>query len=190
MLHGINGFLTQMLWSALLVSTVRLWQKRDTEGINGCLAWKWYVFSFLNFKFSSLELKIFFKRPRPGMVSKKPRNNCTELSNSMTKRENKRNQQKYGSFPKGCPGAVWPNGKPSKKYCSGMDKWGNPNSLWHSTCCIWKGSKCMHNPKYRYKKNVINVIRRWGKRMKRPRNSIKILGEKFLSWKWPRFYMN
>ena len=115
---------------------------------------------FFNFKFSSLELKIFFKRPRPGLVSKKPRNNCTELSNSMTKRENKRNQQKYGSFPKGCPGAVWPNGKPSKKYCrgNGMDKWGNPKLLWHNTCCIWKGSKCRDNPKFKSKKNVIVSI--------------------------------
>ena len=140
---------------------------------------------FFKFQIFLTGIENFFQRPRPGIVSNKPRNKCKELSNSMAKRENKRNQQKYGSFPKGCPGAVWPNGKPSKKYCrgNGMDKWGNPKLLWHNTCCIWKGSKCRHNPKYRYKKNVINVIRRWGKRMKRPRNSIKILGEKFLSWK-------
>ena len=85
---------------------------------------------------------------------------CSKLPKSMTKKANRKNHfSKNRYFPKGCPGAVWSNGKPSKKYCRGkMDKDGYPKFLWWNTCCIWKGSKCRDNPKFKSKKNVIVSI--------------------------------
>ena len=69
------------------------------------------------------------------------------MPNSMSK-----NQKP--DFPKGCSGAVWPNGKPSKKYCRGKGK-SKVSYPWWKTCCIWYRSKCIQNPKYKLKSVVI-----------------------------------
>ena len=44
-----------------------------------------------------------------------------------------------GNWKKGCPGAVWGNGQPSKSYCT------DTQGLypWWSACCEWKGNKCV-----------------------------------------------
>lgn len=46
------------------------------------------------------------------------------------------------SFPKGCPGALWPNGDASETYCTN-DK----NYPWWQKCCKWTGKKCVPNGK-------------------------------------------
>lgn len=48
------------------------------------------------------------------------------------------------SYPRGCPGAVWTTGKPSKQYCGKDPKLTLP---WHNHCCDWAfslavGRKC------------------------------------------------
>ena len=68
---------------------------------------------------------------------------CWKKPKSVSKKANP-------NFPKGCPGAVWSNGKPSKKYCRGKTKLKTYNS-WMKTCCIWKRSKCRLNPKFLFK---------------------------------------
>ena len=70
---------------------------------------------------------------------------CTDLPNSMSKNHN---------FPKGCPGAVWSNGKPSRKYCRGKGK-SKVSYPWWKTCCIWSRSRCIKNPKYKSKASSV-----------------------------------
>ena len=45
-------------------------------------------------------------------------------------------------FKKGCPGAVYSNGSPSKDYCmntgSANDRFG-----WWGACCKWKENQCL-----------------------------------------------
>lgn len=47
------------------------------------------------------------------------------------------------SHPRGCPGAVWSNGSPSKKYCSGDDY----KYPWWGHCCRWKNGECVPKQK-------------------------------------------
>ena len=70
---------------------------------------------------------------------------CTDLPNSMSKNHN---------FPKGCPGAVWSNGKPSRKYCRGKGK-SKVSYPWWKTCCIWSRSRCIKNPKSKSKASSV-----------------------------------
>lgn len=41
------------------------------------------------------------------------------------------------SHPRGCPGAVWTNGKPSKTYCGGKNVSGQQEFPWYNHCCVW-----------------------------------------------------
>ena len=47
-----------------------------------------------------------------------------------------------GKWTKGCPGAVWANGQPSKFYCT------DTQGLypWWAACCEWKNDKCYAKP--------------------------------------------
>ena len=57
---------------------------------------------------------------------------------------------KYGSIiAKGCEGAVYKNGKPSKQYCLGRAKHSNESYAWWKECCVWRDEKC--GPKFRGK---------------------------------------
>ena len=40
---------------------------------------------------------------------------------------------------KGCPGAVYSNGSPAKRYCDGE----GGKRPWYKECCTWKGGKCV-----------------------------------------------
>ena len=44
-----------------------------------------------------------------------------------------------GKWKKGCPGAVWSNGKPSKSYCKNT----SGRHPWWAACCEWKVDKCV-----------------------------------------------
>ena len=43
-----------------------------------------------------------------------------------------------GKHPRGCPGAVWSNGKPAGSYCSGK----GGKYPWWRDCCQWKDGSC------------------------------------------------
>ena len=45
-------------------------------------------------------------------------------------------------FGKGCKGAVWIDGKPSKQYCLNIGK-ANGRFRWHQNCCKWKYGGCV-----------------------------------------------
>ena len=39
---------------------------------------------------------------------------------------------------KGCAGAVWKDGSPSKQYCGN-----DPKFVWWANCCTWHAGKCI-----------------------------------------------
>jgi len=47
-----------------------------------------------------------------------------------------------GKHPRGCPGAVWSNGKPASTYCNGK----GGKYPWWKDCCQWKGGSCKPKP--------------------------------------------
>jgi len=53
-----------------------------------------------------------------------------------------------GSWPDGCPGAVYMNGDPSWKYCAGKDNAGKdkPEYAWWAACCKFDESGCRSKP--------------------------------------------
>eukprot|EP00930_Biecheleria_cincta_P011861 TRINITY_DN114_c0_g1_i1.p1 TRINITY_DN114_c0_g1~~TRINITY_DN114_c0_g1_i1.p1 ORF type:complete len:587 (-),score=63.73 TRINITY_DN114_c0_g1_i1:84-1844(-) len=44
-----------------------------------------------------------------------------------------------GSYPRGCPGAVWNDGSPSESYCGGR----NGQFPWWGACCYWSEGACL-----------------------------------------------
>ena len=58
---------------------------------------------------------------------------CSQLPESMN--------VAHGDFPKGCPGAVWMSGSPSKAYCTNSVSDGR--FAWWEKCCVWDGLKCI-----------------------------------------------
>ena len=54
-------------------------------------------------------------------------------------------QSMNGSImPYGCPGAVWSNNNPAKRYCNGDHKVnGDQKFQWWSRCCRWEDNKCV-----------------------------------------------
>ena len=73
-----------------------------------------------------------------------------------------------GKHPKGCAGAVWSNGNPSKGYCKGTSKniQNTKQVEYYRKCCKWTGSKCVENSKQNLilnnlesdKNKVINTV--------------------------------
>ena len=57
---------------------------------------------------------------------------CHDLPTSMNGHE----------FPRGCPGAVWSNGHPSRTYCKNIGE-SNGRFPWWEACCKWNGHKCV-----------------------------------------------
>ena len=55
--------------------------------------------------------------------------NCLELPISMNGHR----------FQEGCPGAVWFDGSPSKKYCQND----GGQFPWWEACCSWNGEQCV-----------------------------------------------
>ena len=54
--------------------------------------------------------------------------NCSRLPTSMN----------GGQFPRGCPGAVYSDGSPSREYCEGGELY-----PWWGACCSWREGTCV-----------------------------------------------
>ena len=88
----------------------------------------------LDLTLSSIEKIVTVADDKLGTSSDRKFVNCANLPKSPNQGMF---EGKTLNHPDGCPGAVWQNGKPSKRYCQDSVRF-----PWFAKCCEWKDAKC------------------------------------------------
>lgn len=88
----------------------------------------------LDLTLSSIEKIVTVADDKLGTSSDRKFVNCANLPKSPNQGMF---EGKMLNHPEGCPGAVWQNGNPSKRYCQDSVRF-----PWFAKCCEWKDEKC------------------------------------------------